>query len=39
MATQRTLLTAEDILKLPEEDCHYELLDGVLGRVCKATTT
>ncbi|MBI4498633.1 MAG: Uma2 family endonuclease [Chloroflexi bacterium] len=30
MASTKTLLTAEDLLRLPEDECRYELLDGEL---------
>lgn len=33
MATQRKLLTADDLLKMPEDDFRYELLDGVLVKM------
>jgi Uma2 family endonuclease len=33
MATKRKLLTAEDVLNMPEDDFRYELLDGVLVKM------
>jgi Uma2 family endonuclease len=33
MATRRKLLTAEDVLNMPEDDFRYELLDGVLVKM------
>jgi Uma2 family endonuclease len=33
MATQKALLTADDLLRMPEDDYRYELLDGVLVKM------